>query len=430
MFSLTETGQPVTKEDVRSLLGRIRDGQLLPEDARRFYTFAASDILRQEIEPADSERFVGLLADDARDKWLRCVAADCLKYFPHEHFTEFLKERFEKESDLDLKFALVSAICHDAHADGALYRAFIEEHREAYLRHSLEYASRAHEPWAASVLERLREQQPAARRWLQLLALDAAGYRGMMIRAHNIRKQFTTKSGTVRGIEDISLDVGKGEFVTIFGPNGCGKSTLVNIFAGLLEADSGTLASDYGSLAAIRKCYVWQNYRDALLPWRSVSENISFPLKISGVPKHQRRRQVEELMHRFGIALGPDSRVYSLSGGEQQIVSILRGLIVEPEIMLLDEPFSALDYQMNLVMEAKIMEIWAKTKITTVFVSHDLDQAILLADRIVLLSRGPSHVRQIFENPLPRPRTVDMLGHPQHVALKKQILDFFQGDVL
>jgi NitT/TauT family transport system ATP-binding protein len=280
------------------------------------------------------------------------------------------------------------------------------------------------------VLERLREQQPAARRWLHLLALDAAGYRGMMIRAHNIRKQFATKSGTVRGIEDISLDVGKGEFVTIFGPNGCGKSTLVNIIAGLLEADSGMLASDYGSLAAIRKCYVWQNYRDALLPWRSVSENISFPLKISGAPKQQRRRQVEELMHRFGITLGPDSRVYSLSGGEQQIVSILRGLIIEPEIMLLDEPFSALDYQMNLVMEAKIMEIWAKTKITTVFVSHDLDQAILLADRIVLLSRGPSHVRQIFENPLPRPRTVDMLGHPQHVALKKQILEFFQGDAL
>ncbi len=252
----------------------------------------------------------------------------------------------------------------------------------------------------------------------------------MILRAKNIGKTFLTSSGEIRGIADFSLEIRKGEFVTIFGPNGCGKSTLINIFAGLLEADTGTLTSDYGDLDDMKKCYVWQNYRDALLPWRSISENISFPLKLAGVSKRDRRQQVEELMLRFGIGLDPDARTYSLSGGEQQIISILRGLITEPEIMLLDEPFSALDYQMNLMMEAKIMEIWAKTKITTVFVSHDLDQAILLADRVVLLSCGPSHIRQVFENNLPRPRSVDMLGHPQHVALKKQILELFKGDAL
>lgn len=251
---------------------------------------------------------------------------------------------------------------------------------------------------------------------------------GVMIRAQHINKKFLTQSGDVRGIEDISLEVRRGEFVTVFGPNGCGKSTLVNIVAGLLEANSGTLSSDYGPLAQMRKCYVWQNYRDSLLPWKSVGENVSFPLKLMGVPTAQRARQVEALMERFGINLDPQARVYSLSGGEQQIVSILRGLIIEPEIMLLDEPFSALDYQMNLMMEAKIMEIWATTGLTTLFVSHDLDQAILLADRVVLLSRGPSRVKHIFENRLPRPRTVDMLGHPEHVALKRQILQLFRGD--
>ena len=253
---------------------------------------------------------------------------------------------------------------------------------------------------------------------------------GTILRAENIKKIFLTKSREVRGLESITLDIYKGEFVTIFGPNGCGKTTLVNIFAGLVEADSGKLSSDYGHPEDLKKCYVWQNYRDALLPWRPISENISFPLKLAGVPRQTRRMHVTELMERFGIRLDPDARTYSLSGGEQQIVSILRGLIIEPEIMLLDEPFSALDYQMNLKMEAKIMEIWAKTKITTVFVSHDLDQAVLLADRIVLLSRGPSHVRRIFENDLPRPRSVDMLGHPKHVALKKEILGLFKEDTL
>jgi NitT/TauT family transport system ATP-binding protein len=252
----------------------------------------------------------------------------------------------------------------------------------------------------------------------------------MMLRARDITKKFVTQSGEVRGIESFTLDVNRGEFITIFGPNGCGKSTLVNIIAGLLQPDAGTLTSERGTVEQIRKCYVWQNYRDALLPWRSVAENIAFPLKLAGVGRGPRRQQVLSLMQRFGITLDPDARVYSLSGGEQQIVSIMRGLIIEPEIMLLDEPFSALDYQMNLVMEAKIMEIWAKTKITTVFVSHDLDQAILLADRIVLLSRGPGRIREVFTNTLPRPRTVEMLGDPSHVALKRRILSLFQGDTL
>lgn len=252
----------------------------------------------------------------------------------------------------------------------------------------------------------------------------------MILRAENIRKLFVTNSGELRGVKDINLEIEPGEFVTIFGPNGCGKSTLINIFAGLLQADSGALTSDYGDLAEMKKCYVWQNYRDALLPWRSIADNISFPLKLAGVPKHERRRQVTEIMDRFGIGLDPEARTYSLSGGEQQIVSILRGLITEPKLMLLDEPFSALDYQMNLTMEAKIMEIWAKTRITTVFVSHDLDQAVLLADRIVLLSRGPGHVRRIFRNTLPRPRSVEMLSDPQHVSLKHEILELFKKDAL
>lgn len=251
-----------------------------------------------------------------------------------------------------------------------------------------------------------------------------------MIRACGIRKIFAAKSGEARGIKEINLEVKKGEFITIFGPNGCGKSTFINILAGLIPPDEGHLTSDYGDLKNIKKCYIWQNYRDSLLPWRNVIENISFPLKLRGIRRKARERQAEEIMSRFGIRIDPRARVYALSGGEQQIVSILQGLIIEPEIMLFDEPFSALDYQMNLLMEEKIMKIWAETGITSVFVSHDLDQALLLADRLVLLSAGPGEVRRIFDIRLPRPRTFDMLGDPQHLVIKKEVLGLFEKNIL
>ena len=254
------------------------------------------------------------------------------------------------------------------------------------------------------------------------------GMRTCMVRATGVRKTFGVGAEQTRQVLELSLTVRKGEFLTVFGPNGCGKSTLLNLVAGFLQPDCGELTSDFGPLERIRKCYVWQNYRDALLPWCNVWQNIAFPLKLAGVRRAERHERAIEMMQRFGIHIDPQAHVYRLSGGEQQIVSILRGLIIEPEIMLLDEPFTALDYQFNLVMQDMIMEIWERTGITMMFVSHDLDQAILLADRLVLLSPSPGRVLEVFENRLPRPRTAQMLGAEEHIALKRRILELFQGN--
>lgn len=430
MFTVTEKLKPVTETDVEKFLTQIHDTISNSIDSRPFCTASASEILGKKATPRDSRRFAEILADSTRNKWLRCVAANALRYSSNKNIARFLSESFNIETDIDVKIQLLFSICDNNNIkDPYPYQSFVEQQRENYIAHNVIYAGGNQEKWKEHSLSRLQSPQYANRRWLYLYNLECLGFTGTMIRAQNIRKLFSTSTGAVRGIDRIDLDVKKGEFITVFGPNGCGKSTLINIIAGLSQTDEGTLTSDYGLLSEIKKCYVWQNYRDALLPWRNVVENISFPLKLKGVKKAKRHEQALEIMERFGVKIDPHAKVYSLSGGEQQIISILRGLIIEPEIMLLDEPFSALDYQMNLVMAKKIMDIWSQTKLTVIYVSHDLDQAILLADRLVLVSPGPGHVRKIFENTLPRPRTVDMLGHPQHVALKKEVLELYQMDL-
>jgi NitT/TauT family transport system ATP-binding protein len=256
---------------------------------------------------------------------------------------------------------------------------------------------------------------------------EVAAVPQVMLRAVGLSKVFATPDGQKRGIERLDFELLRGQVLTVFGPNGSGKSTLLNLVAGLAQPDSGELSSDFGPLWQIKKCYVWQNYRDALLPWKNVMENIAFPLKLAGVPRHERHERVRELLKRFDVRIDPSARVYNLSGGEQQTVSILRGLIIEPQIMLMDEPFSALDYQMNLAMQAKLQEIWQATHLTTIFVSHDLDQAILLADKLILLSAGPCVILKEFDrSAIGRPRSVESLGDADHIAVKQEILRLFR----
>jgi NitT/TauT family transport system ATP-binding protein len=249
----------------------------------------------------------------------------------------------------------------------------------------------------------------------------------MMIRATGLSKVFETPEGQRRGIERLDFALPVGQVLTVFGPNGSGKSTLLNLIAGLVAPDAGTLTSDAGDLAALPKCYVWQNYRDALLPWKDVAENVGFPLKLAGVPRGERRDRVRELFREFDVKIDPSARVYNLSGGEQQLLSILRGLVIEPRIMLLDEPFSALDFEANLSMQARLQDIWKARNLTAVFVSHDLDQAILLADRLLLLSAGPCvKLAEFDRSEFPRPRLLEFLGDTDHMRVKQDILRQFR----
>jgi NitT/TauT family transport system ATP-binding protein len=225
------------------------------------------------------------------------------------------------------------------------------------------------------------------------------------------------------------LDIPRGELISVFGPNGCGKSTLINMIAGLVPPDAGQILFDGRRLDEIKFGYVFQNYREALFPWMRAFDNIAYPLKVTKVPAAERRARVAALVARLGVKLDLDLYPYQMSGGQQQLVSILRALVVEPEILFLDEPFSALDYEMTLFMRAQLQRIFLETGTTTVLVSHDLEEAVFLADRVLLLSRHPARVAAFTPVTAARPRTDATLSEPDFVLTKAHCLEVFLREV-
>ena len=229
--------------------------------------------------------------------------------------------------------------------------------------------------------------------------------------------------------ENFDLDIPRGALVSVFGPNGCGKSTLINTIAGLTPPDAGQILFDGRRLADVKFGYVFQNYREALFPWLRAFDNIAYPLKLMNVPQKERRLRTEALVAHLGIKLDLALYPYQMSGGQQQLVSILRALVVEPEILVLDEPFSALDYEMTLFMRAQLQRIFMETGTTTLLVSHDLEEAVFLADRVLLLSRHPARVAAFTSVNVARPRTDATLSDPVFVQTKAECLDVFQREV-
>ncbi len=229
--------------------------------------------------------------------------------------------------------------------------------------------------------------------------------------------------------DKFDLDIPRGKLISIFGPNGCGKSTLINMVAGLTPMDEGQILFDGMLLSEIKFGYVFQNYREALFPWLRAFDNIAYPLKLMKVPKAARRAKVEQLVAHLGVKLDLNRYPYEMSGGQQQLVSIMRALIVEPEILFLDEPFSALDYEMTLFMREQLQRIFVETGTTTVLVSHDLEEAVYLADHILLLSRHPARVADFVTYDAPRPRSDATLSESDFVHVKAHCLEVFQREV-
>jgi NitT/TauT family transport system ATP-binding protein len=244
---------------------------------------------------------------------------------------------------------------------------------------------------------------------------------------------------TVRGLkktfndtviyDGFDLDIPRGRFVTVFGPNGCGKSTLINLIAGLTPTDGGEILFGGKTLAQTKIGYVFQNYREALFPWMSAFANIEYPLALMKIPKHERIARVQKLVDHLGVTLDLSLYPYMMSGGQQQLVSIMRALVVEPEVLFLDEPFSALDYEMSLFMRDQLQRIFDETRTTTVLVSHDLEEAVFLADYVLLLTRRPARVADYRFIELPRPRGDETLADATFIEHKKHCLDVFQREV-
>jgi len=227
-----------------------------------------------------------------------------------------------------------------------------------------------------------------------------------------------------RVLAGVSLEVPAGSVASIVGANGSGKSTLLAIIAGMLRPDEGLVSIGGKPPAEAKIGFVWQNYRASLLPWLSVRENILFPLHLAGLSSSDQTARLDALMSDFGGQLPMSEKVYRLSGGQQQMTSLLRALIIQPDVLLLDEPSSALDLQAKWRLFDQIETMRMRSNITTVWVSHDPDEAALAADHILLLSGQEGLIQSSHANLCPRPRTTAMLTAGEHIITRNKILGF------
>ena len=235
-----------------------------------------------------------------------------------------------------------------------------------------------------------------------------------------LSKVFRTDDSETVAIEDFSLEIKKGELIAIVGPSGCGKTTLLRCIAGLETPTTGVISSGDKEFhePGPDRGMVFQDF--ALFPWRTVRKNVEFGLEIAGIPKEERRERAEKYIKLVGLEKFADSRVHELSGGMKQRVGIARAFVNKPDIILMDEPFGALDAQTRNIMQAELIKLLDKTDQTIVFITHSVDEAVFLADRIVILSKRPARINEIIEIPWPRPRDRASM---EFTALRKRILE-------
>lgn len=230
-------------------------------------------------------------------------------------------------------------------------------------------------------------------------------------------KHYHSRTGLVHALEGVSFDIAAGELVCVLGPSGCGKSTLLWAISGLHPLTGGRVLLD-GTAVTRPHPQIAMIFQEAnLLPWRNVLRNIELPFEIKGIPRTPQRERIRALLQRVGLEGFEGKYPRELSGGMRQRVSIVRGLAVDPSVLLMDEPFSALDAFTRDEMNLLIQEIWMESGKTVVFVTHNISEAIFLADRIVVLSPRPGRIARIFTVDLPRPRSLDVTALPRFVEM-------------
>ena len=243
-----------------------------------------------------------------------------------------------------------------------------------------------------------------------------------IIAVERLSKQYGSGPQAVQALADVSFRVPEGQFVTLVGPSGCGKSTLLQILAGLVPASSGAVRIDGQAMSRPAPDKVSVMFQDAwLLPWKTAVENVEFPLALRKVPRPVRRERALALLGLVGLASAADRYPGELSGGMKQRVAIARCLIQEPRVLLMDEPFAALDEQTRTRMGNELLQIWEKTGRTVVFVTHGLTEAIYLADRVFVMGAHPGRIIESFPVELPRPRSIDMIGSESFGRLRNHI---------
>lgn len=249
------------------------------------------------------------------------------------------------------------------------------------------------------------------------------------IQVQNAEMVFTTKKGRFHALREIDLNVGRGEFVTLIGHSGCGKSTLLNLIAGLIQPTSGVLLCDNREIAAPgpERAVVFQNH--SLLPWLTCFENVHLAVERVFGGRESRtelKQRTEAALELVGMAHALTKRPHEISGGMKQRVGIARALAMEPKVLLMDEPFGALDALTRAKLQDELLKIVARTRSTVVMVTHDVDEAVLLSDRIVMMTNGPAAtIGEILTVDLPRPRhRVELAEDARYMHYRKEVLDF------
>ncbi|MPQ71252.1 MULTISPECIES: ABC transporter ATP-binding protein [unclassified Pseudomonas] len=242
------------------------------------------------------------------------------------------------------------------------------------------------------------------------------------LRVDSVSLQYKTPSGgTFTALEKVSFEVPDQQFAVLVGPSGCGKSSLLYLTAGLAEPTSGDIYVG-GQLVdgpGADRGMVFQSY--TLFPWLTVRKNIEFGLKRRGIAAAERRETVDYYLNEVGLLKFADNYSKQLSGGMMQRVAIARALANDPQILLMDEPFGALDSQTRLQMQQLLLKVWEHTKKTVLFVTHDIDEAILLGDRIFVMGARPGRIKEVLDVPIGRPRTLDMVMDPGFIRMKREI---------
>jgi len=245
--------------------------------------------------------------------------------------------------------------------------------------------------------------------------------RPVVLEIEKLGRQFAGKNGPVTALRDISLKIHRRELVCVIGPSGCGKSTLIRIIAGLDVPTSGRLLVDGKESRgpSSERGMVFQGY--TLFPWLTVKRNVMFGLQMGGMSQLEAEGKALEWLALVGLSKFADTYPAQLSGGMKQRVAIVRALAPNPRVLLMDEPFGALDAQTRAQMQAHLLEIWRNVDVTILFITHDLDEAIYLADRIIVLKAHPGEVQEVIEVSVPRPRSAEQFNSPEFLATRRRL---------
>ncbi|MGI6633191.1 MAG: ABC transporter ATP-binding protein [Bacillota bacterium] len=252
---------------------------------------------------------------------------------------------------------------------------------------------------------------------------------GIAVRIAGLTKEFAIGDESVVAVLDLDLSVRDGEFLCIVGPSGCGKTTLIRTVAGLETQTAGTIWVKPPLNGRPLTAMVFQT--DSIFPWMTVEDNVGYGLRMQGVAKPEREAKVKSLLRLTGLEKFAKSYPHQLSGGMRQRVNVARAFAADPEILLMDEPFGLLDEQNRMILQRELMEIWKGSQKTTLFITHSVDEAILLGDRILVMTAQPGRIKEIIDIDIPRPRDlITLRGDSRFIALYKQVWSLLSDEVL